>query len=201
MNLFIHLIIGTIIFLGGYQPYFWCQRRTLENSIVFSDKWSFFDKKIPLSPSWIWFYTIFYYPIIVLVVSLSSHNHSEFTLISFSYMIMLAAMCLVYLCFPVITPSNWREPVTGNTLSEKMLRLVRSIDGPNNCFPSGHAAVTVITAYHLAGLTCPEIAFVWALSIHISCLVCKQHYLIDLVAGAGLGAFVVLIYKYFLVPL
>lgn len=193
---FIHVVLATILFIGGYQPYFWCQRRTKECSITFN-KLSFIDKFIPLCPAWIWFYTLFYYPVIVFVVS--KHTHSEFIMIAFSYILMLAAMCSVYLLFPVITPFEWRAPVVGNSISKRLLIFVRSIDGPNNCFPSGHAAVTVITAYHMAHFTGYLIALLWAISIHISCLLCKQHYIIDLLAGAGLGAGVVLFYRHFLI--
>ena len=200
MNTFIYVVLGIIMFLGGYQPYFWCQRRTKQSSNVISGNWSFLDRHIPFRPEWIWFYTLFYYPTIVLVVSLSAQNPTQFINICFSYMLMLAAMCSVYLLFPVCTPLDWRAPVTGNSISERVLNFVRSIDGPNNCFPSGHAAVTVITAYHLAHLVGYPIAFLWALSIHISCLVCKQHYIIDLIAGITLGLSVILCYtKYLMV--
>ena len=197
MNTLIHVVLGTVLFLGGYQPYFWCQRQTLRRSTVFASWWSLLDKKIPLCPTWIWFYTIFYYPVIVLTVSFAGKTHEQFIMIAISYMIMLAAMCLTYLVLPVTTPPDWRKPVTGNSLSERMLVFVRAVDGSNNCFPSGHAAVTVITAYHMASLLGPLPAALWALSIHLSCVLCKQHYLVDLFAGAGLGWAVVLIYQHF----
>jgi len=197
MDFFVHLVLGTIMFLGGYQPYFWCQRRTLVRSRVFDSWWATLDRKIPLCPSWIWFYTVFYYPVIVLVVSMRSRTHDEFAMISFSYMVMLAAMCTVYMLLPVTTPEGWRDPVEAKGLSTRMLAFVRSIDGSNNCFPSGHAAVTVITAFHMAALVGPWVAAAWALSIHLSCLLCKQHYLVDLFAGAGLGWAVILLYRHF----
>lgn len=198
MDFFIHLVLGTILFLGGYQPYFWCQRRTKISSGVLKGRWSAIDKHIPLYPSWIWFYTLFYYPVIVIVVSLVGRSHYQFVMIAFSYIMMLAAMCSTYLLVPVATPSDWRASVLGRSLSERALSWVRSIDGSNNCFPSGHAALTVLTAYHMSQLTGSLIAFLWAVCIHISCLVCKQHYVIDLVAGAGLGLATVFCYGHFL---
>lgn len=195
----IHVVLGTILFLGGYQPYFWCQRQTKARSNSFRGKCAALDQHIPLWPSWIWFYTLFYYPVIVIVVSLAGRSHSQFVMIAFSYILMLAAMCSTYLLLPVATPNEWRAPILGRSISERALLFVRSIDGSNNCFPSGHAAITVITAYHMSHLTGTLFAFLWALSIHISCLVCKQHYIVDLIAGASLGAAVIFTYSHFLI--
>lgn len=198
MDFFIHIVLGTILFLGGYQPYFWCQRRTKARSNSFV-RWSAIDKHIPLWPSWIWFYTLFYYPVIVIVVSLAGRSHSQFVMIAFSYMLMLAAMCSIYLLLPIATPSEWRTPILGHSISERALSWVRSIDGSNNCFPSGHAAITVITAFHMSQFTGSLFALLWAISIHISCLVCKQHYVIDLIAGAVLGLSIIFCYSHFLI--
>lgn len=197
MTYFIHVVLAIILFIGGYQPYFWCQRRTKESSSWFRGNLSAIDYFIPLCPKWIWFYTLFYYPAIVLTVA--NHNDHDFIMIAFSYILMLAAMCSTYLLLPIKTPTSWRAPIFGNSLSERMLVFVRSIDGSNNCFPSGHAAVTVITAYHMAQFTGYLIALLWAISIHVSCLLCKQHYIIDLLAGASLGGLIIFFYRHFLI--
>ena len=72
------------------------------------------------------------------------------------------------------------------TLSERFLALVQKFDAPTNSFPSMHTSVAMLTALHLA----PHVgaaAFAFPLLIALSCLFTKQHYLIDLPAGAVLG--------------
>jgi membrane-associated phospholipid phosphatase len=71
-------------------------------------------------------------------------------------------------------------------LSERYLAFVQRFDAPSNSFPSMHTSVAMLTALHLydrhgiAALAFPAL-------IGLSCLFTKQHYLIDIPAGAVLG--------------
>jgi len=71
-------------------------------------------------------------------------------------------------------------------LSERFLALVQRFDARSNSFPSMHVSVALLTALHLL----PHLgasAFVFPVLIALSCLFTKQHYVIDLPAGALLG--------------
>jgi len=91
---------------------------------------------------------------------------------------------------PVTTPPHWRAYNRERTLSERFLAVVQRIDAPTNSFPSMHVSVAMLTALHLV----PHVgaaALAFPLVIALSCLFTKQHYVMDLPAGAllGLGSF------------
>jgi membrane-associated phospholipid phosphatase len=180
--------------LGGYQPYFYFQHFTFKRSREFSGKFILIDEKIKLRPAWIWIYTVFYYPVVVIVAVMAAHNHRQFIYIAFSYMVMLAVMIVFYVLFPVKTPAHWREYDRNKSLSHRFLYFIQAIDGTNNCFPSGHAAISVITAYHMATYSGTILAGCYAFLIILSCLYCKQHYIIDVIAGAILGFLIIQFY-------
>ena len=70
---------------------------------------------------------------------------------------------------------------------------MQRFDDRNNSFPSQHTSVATLTALHLQ----PELgaaAFAFPVLIGASCLFTKQHFVLDIPAGALLGwiAYVVL---------
>jgi membrane-associated phospholipid phosphatase len=88
--------------------------------------------------------------------------------------------------FPVATPESWRAINRRRTLSERFLAFVQRLDDRSNSFPSMHTSVATLTALYLQ----PHIgtwAFVFPVLIGLSCLFTKQHYVVDLPAGAALG--------------
>jgi len=75
----------------------------------------------------------------------------------------------------------------------RFLKFVRNFDAETNCFPSMHVSVATLTALH-AQATLGPWAFLFPLLIAISCILTKQHYLIDLPFGAALGGVAYAIY-------
>jgi membrane-associated phospholipid phosphatase len=66
------------------------------------------------------------------------------------------------------------------------LAFVHRFDAASNCFPSMHVSVATLTALH-AEPTLGTIALSFPALIALSCVFTKQHYLVDLPAGAALG--------------
>jgi len=194
MDVFIFLVLGTIMYFGGYQPYFYFQHITFNRARELSGIFVKLDNKIPFRPAWIWMYTVFYYPVVVIVSVAAAHNHRQFVYIAFSYMIMLAVMIIFFIIFPVKIPAQWRVYDRNKSLSHRFLSFTQGIDDSNNCFPSGHAAISVITAYHMAAYVGNVWAGIFSLLVILSCLYTKQHYLIDVIAGELLGFMVIWIY-------
>src|SRR5262245_8959716 len=178
----IHLALSIIMIVGIYQFYFWCQRhqfvkpRELRLSI---DDW------IPYRPHWVWIYSFFYYPVI-LYVNWILESPGQFTHIAASYVLLLFLQMAFFVLFPVVTPASWRSPKERRALSERFLAFVQRFDAASNSFPSMHVSVAMLTALHLY----PSFG-VWVLAFPIliafSCLFTKQHYVVDLPAGAALG--------------
>ena len=103
-----------------------------------------------------------------------------------SFLGLLAMQMAFFLIFPVATPESWRAVNGERTWSERFLAFVQRLDARSNSFPSMHTSVAMLTALYLSPHVGPA-AFAFPVAIGLSCLFTKQHYLVDLPAGAALG--------------
>ena len=181
----IQLIISVFLIVGVYQFYFWCQRNHAAAPREFRLP---LDDRIPYRPRWVWVYSFLYYPVIVAVNwTVTSPRH--FLYVAISYMLLLGFQMAFFTLVPVATPAEWRTCNARRGRSERFLAFVQTYDGPSNSFPSMHTSVAMLTALHLySALGCW--AFLFPALIALSCLFTKQHYIVDLPAGALLGWFV-----------
>ena len=178
----IDLVVSVFLIVGVYQFYFWCQRNPLAPAREFRLT---LDERIPYWPAWVWVYSFLYYPAILytnwIVASPRDFNH-----LVVSYLVLLLLQMAFFVTFPVVTPAAWRARNRGRTWSERFLAFVHRFDARSNSFPSMHTSVATLTAFHLY----PSLG-AWALAfpllIGLSCLFTKQHYVVDIPAGAGLG--------------
>ena len=178
----IHLILGGFLILGIYQVYFWCQRNYLrppQELKLTVDDW------IPYWPAWVWVYSLLYYPAI-LYTEWTLASPDQFGRLVTSYVLLLGLQVALFLAFPVETPEAWRRQNRGRTWSERFLTFVQRFDSRGNSFPSMHTSVATLTAMHLYPQL-GEWAFAFPLLIALSCLFTKQHYVVDVPAGAALG--------------
>ena len=186
---FINLILSAVLIIGAYQFYFFTQRHPLRKPIVWD---SVVDEEIPFRPRWSWVYSFLYYPAI-LYLNLIATDHRHFIMMAFSFLVLLFMQMLFFWLFPVSTPPHWRSVNTGKTASEKFLLFVQKFDQSTNCFPSMHVSVAMLTAMY-AYPSMGAVAFAFPVLIALSCMFTKQHYLIDLPAGAFLGWLVFKLY-------
>jgi membrane-associated phospholipid phosphatase len=186
----IQLIVSVFLIVGVYQFYFWCQRNPRSRPREF--RWPI-DDLIPYRPRWVWVYSFLYYPVIVAINwSVTSTRH--FLYVAISYTLLLLFQMVFFTLVPMATPLEWRACNQRRGRSERFLAFVQSIDGRSNSFPSMHTSVATLTAFHLYALVGP-VAFVFPILIALSCLYTKQHYIIDLPAGAALGWLVFAIFR------
>jgi len=174
--------IGLALFVAGHQLYFWCQRHPLFPVTRFRFA---VDHRIPYRPEWVWVYTPFYYAVIACVAWVVD-SWGTFLAVAGSYALLLAMQAVFFVLFPVATPREWRQRNRCRTLSERLLAAVQRLDMRSNSFPSMHVSVATLSALHLLPLV-GSIALAFPLLVAMSCVLTKQHYLIDLPAGAGLG--------------
>lgn len=178
----VDLILSLFLIVGVYQFYFWCQRNRLARPRALRlvvDEW------VPYRPGWVWVYSLLYYPAI-LYTTLSIRSPRHFTYLAISYVVLLAFQMGFFLLFPVETPEEWRRRNGCRTWSERFLAFVQRFDARSNSFPSMHTSVAMLTALHLA----PRLgvwAFAFPVLIGLSCVFTKQHYVLDVPAGAALG--------------
>jgi hypothetical protein len=193
-DIVIQLLLSAILIVGVYQFYFWCQRHAVSAPRQFN---SWLDEFIPYRPRWVWIYSCLYYPVIV-YINFVVPGPREFIYMATSFLVLLALQMVFFVFFPVATPDNWRAMNKNQGWSERFLAFVRRFDSPSNCFPSMHVSVATLTALHLLPAVGPGV-FAFPVLIALSCLFTKQHYLIDLPAGATLGWVSFLCFRWLLV--
>lgn len=188
----VQLIISVFLIVGVYQFYFWCQRNYVAAR---PREWRLpIDEAIPYWPRWVWIYSFLYYPVI-LYINLVIQSPRHFLYVATSYTLLLGLQMAFFTLYPVATPEAWRARNRQSGPSERFLAFVQSFDERSNSFPSMHTSVAVLTAFHLQPTLGPW-AFLFPALIAASCLFTKQHYLVDLPAGAALGWFAFQVFKW-----
>jgi membrane-associated phospholipid phosphatase len=144
------------------------------------------DRAIPVQPAWMLVYGSLY----VFVVILPLLVVRRWEIGRRAMQAFLAVMIVSYvgfLLYPVAAPRPAQMPVGG--FLSWTLRLAYALDTPYGCFPSLHVAYSFVSA-----LTCYRVhkgvgigAAAWASLIGLSTLFTKQHYAVDVVAGAALA--------------
>jgi len=178
----IQLIISIFLIVGVYQFYFWCQRNPLAPARELKMP---IDDLIPYRARWVWIYSFLYYPVIV-AVNWSVRSPREYLYVAISYTILLACQMAFFTLLPVATPNEWRAANARRGRSERFLAFVQKFDARSNSFPSMHTSVATLTALHLVPVFGPWV-FLFPVLIGLSCLFTKQHYVVDVPAGALLG--------------
>jgi len=180
----IQLIISVFLIVGVYQFYFWCQRNHLTEPRELRLP---IDETIPYRPRWVWIYSCLYYPAI-LGINWIIESPRHFLYVAISYTMLLGFQMAFFTLFPVAVPVEWRACNARRGRSERFLAFVQSFDARSNSFPSMHTSVATLTAMHLLPQLGP-LVFLFPVLIALSCLFTKQHYVVDIPAGAALGWF------------
>lgn len=144
------------------------------------------DRAVPLVPAWALVYGTLYLFLILLpvfVVRVESHIRRMFL----TYLTVWITAYACFLIYPTIAP---RPPtVTIDSFVTWGLGALYAADPPYNCFPSLHVAHSFVSA-----LACSRVhrGVGWAAGccaavVGISTLYTKQHYVLDVIAGALLA--------------
>ena len=149
------------------------------------------DRAVPLLPVFVWFY-ILAFPFWAAGYVLAAKGGRDMFYRFVATDLTIHFIC--FICFIFIPTTNVRPEIAGNTISEKLLLLVYSMDGgssPANLFPSIHCYVSWMCWKGVAGSKkiprwYQAFSLVFAILIIISTQVLKQHYLVDAVADIAL---------------
>ena len=144
------------------------------------------DRMIPLQPVWALVYGALYLFLIVLPVFIVRQpEHIRRTVFAYLTVWIIAYVC--FLVYPTVAPRPGK--VIGDGFAVWGLRNLYGADPPYNCFPSLHVAHSFVSA-----LTCSRVhrelgivAVLCAVLVALSTLFAKQHYILDVVAGAALA--------------
>jgi membrane-associated phospholipid phosphatase len=139
------------------------------------------DAALPLVPAAVWPYVSWY---VAPAMALAAPRR-EFRRIAWAILVSFAICEIVFVAMPA---SVERPEVAGFTLSERALRMVYRVDPPWNVFPSFHAALCAILAMAARGSALQRgVVWAWMAVICAACVLTKQHGILDIVAGLGVG--------------
>jgi len=173
--------ISAVLILAACQFYLWHRRRV---PIDLPKLRSPLDDRVSRVPSWVWKYSLLYYPAILYMNALL-RTAEQFTRVAFGYLVLLALHASLLQVFAARPAYRWRPAAAGVGHAERLLALVRFYDVRSSSFPSMQTSVATLTALHLYGHG-GALALALPLPIGVSRL-SKQHYVMDVPAGAALG--------------
>jgi membrane-associated phospholipid phosphatase len=146
-----------------------------------------FESAIGIHPATCWIYLSYF---VMLVFTGSRLRKLEWAPRAAGAIAAVVTMSgAVFLIYPT---TILRPPIVGGGVSADLLRLVRALDPPNNCFPSLHVGLAFLCSMLLmrASRRTGTIVLLWAALVAVSTLTTKQHYFLDVVGGlfvAGVG--------------
>lgn len=144
---------------------------------------SVIDRMIPFSPGGIWLYLSFFIIIPLAYLTCPAHR-----ILWLRNAMMLTALLsgMVYLLWPttMVYPAFPED-----SLSARMLSALAAVDSRQNCLPSLHMALTVLSVWALSSrhLWKTGLYMLWCLAIGFSILQLRRHLFVDLLSGAGLA--------------
>jgi membrane-associated phospholipid phosphatase len=149
------------------------------------------DSFIPRLPFFVVPYLLFL-PWLWLIVIYAWLKKKAFYQLALSLTIVNLIAYVVYLSFQTIVP---RDPVVENDIFSNVLRAIYENDLPYAGFPSLHCGLsTVAASYFVLRKSKWAPAFIsMAALVVVSTLFTKQHFVLDVVSGVGLGVIVTLL--------
>jgi len=179
-------LTGTFMFLFWSGSYFFIGIITdPQQATLLPPEWERFDSFVPFEPSFVFLY-ICVYTFYLLPYFHASRIGTIYRL-ALGTVVMLLISYVVFLSMPVTFPRP--ELPQGPELPVWVMRIVHGQDPPWNCLPSTHCAVAMLAA--LAVLETSRRMGLWAIltavSIAVSTVFIKQHYIVDAVAGFALA--------------
>jgi membrane-associated phospholipid phosphatase len=147
------------------------------------------DRAVPLMPWTFWIYASVY--CIYTVSCILQRDLEAFGKFLYGYLFAYTVSCLFFVAFPTVFPRE-AYPVGGGysgdsiVWSEAALGWFRTYDNPTNCFPSMHvgSAVLVTAPFYKKRPVVFAVFCVWAFAISVTTVTTKQHYAVDVLAGA-----------------
>lgn len=172
--------------------FFWCGYSVLARHAWFPLRTlprTFLDSAIPFQPGpWAWVYLSQFVAASVVPWLIDTREILRRYVAGFAVM-SLVSFALFVVC-PVASPR-----IGDATAAAGAMRLVLTFDGTLNAFPSLHAGFLVylalLTRRIFRGGLSPWVSaggVVWGIAILYSTIATRQHYTIDLIAGAAIGA-------------
>lgn len=140
------------------------------------------DARIRVVPLAVWAYVSWYPASLVLLCA----DRNSFRALCSAEFTAFLVCSLVHLMWPVTIERPSVGEMAG--VSARALGLVYAMDKPVSLFPSFHAAVApILLSSRPTSRLWRTLMWAWMASICFSCVLTKQHYLLDVIAGLCVG--------------
>jgi membrane-associated phospholipid phosphatase len=143
------------------------------------------DRALPLVAPWSIVYGSLFLAVLLPVFVVHQQELVRRTIAA--YLAAWVVSLAVFLAWPTVAPRH--AQLVGGGFAEWALHAIWASDVRYNCFPSLHVAQSFLAAFacHRVHRGVGAAAFVWASLVGISTLYTKQHYFLDVIAGALLA--------------
>ena len=146
------------------------------------------DRAVPFVPEAIWVYLpVYVFLIAAFLLPRKAPPNSQAV---YAFVSMTLVGVVVHSVFPTAFERDlYPLGPALDQASRRSFEFLRSVDTPASCLPSLHVATATLAALlHVHESRRRSIAMSgWALAIAVSTLLTKQHYALDVLAGAALG--------------
>lgn len=147
------------------------------------------DSNVPLMPYSILIYIseYFYFAFVYILL----RNHDNINKYLYSFFTLQVVSCAIFAIVPTIYPrENYPIPADIPNWLQATWAWLHTVDQATNCFPSLHVSSVLLSSFVFWSGGQKKLFwffFIWGLMITGSTLTTKQHYLWDIVSGAGLA--------------
>jgi membrane-associated phospholipid phosphatase len=175
----------TALGISSFVPFFYCAQRAVGTAAVLAP--GPIDSAIPLVKGWEFVYAAVFFVVFVPVAQV--RDRRLFRAVAAGIIAMQFAACAVFFLWPTAIHRPLLEVAPARSFLDWAVGLNYALDPPVNCFPSlhvGNAVFVALVAWRLdrrVGAAC----IAAALAIALSTLFVKQHFAIDVAAGAFLA--------------
>jgi len=174
-----------LILLGGVGGIWYLAANAWGKLLGATDVQFNFENCIPFVPNAIFAYFLIFPFLLTPVFLVKKYN--DFISIAVCYAALIFASVVIFFQFPT---TMTRPGLPADEFMGWLFSIVRTIDGPNNLFPSLHVSSVTYVAF-VNGHFCPKarwLSWLCATVISISTLLVKQHALADVLGGIVFGA-------------
>ena len=148
------------------------------------------DKRIPMLSGFVVPYILFFPYVFGVYIWAYAIKSPDFPQLAISVMAVSIITTIIYIGFPTRMVRPFMEKVhVDRGWAGEIVENIEKFDKPNNLFPSNHVAYSLVITLFLV-VTYPTLAWVfWTIFALIasSTVLIKQHYLVDVPAGAALA--------------
>ncbi|QLK60906.1 inositol phosphorylceramide synthase [Enterobacteriaceae bacterium Kacie_13] len=144
---------------------------------------SYIDRAIPFNPAGIWLYLSFF---LIIPLAYLTCPVNRLRWLRNSMMVTALLSGVVYMFWPTTMAY---PALTQNTLSGRLLTRLADVDSTQNCLPSLHMALTVLSVWAVSSSNRWKtgIYVLWSLAIAFSILQLRRHLFVDLISGTALA--------------